>query len=127
MENFLQELAYAVVLAATPILTTFICKWLSSKSKAIQQNTQSNSFDTTIMAVEALIANAVRATTQTYVDALKKEHMFDKEAQLEAFNKTKDAIMAQLTEDSKKVILAVYGDIDAYLTTQIEAQVKFQK
>lgn len=127
MENFLQELAYAVVLAATPVLTTFICKWLSSKSKAIQQNTQSEDFNTTITAVEMLISNAVRATTQTYVDSLKKEHMFDKDAQIEAFNKTKETVLLQLTEDAKRVIIAVYGNLDTYLTTQIEAKVKEQK
>lgn len=127
MEKFLQELAYAVVLAATPVLTTFICKWLSSKSKAIQQNAQTDSFDATIAAVEALISNAVRATTQTYVDALKKEHMFDKEAQIEAFNKTKEAILAQLTEDAKQVIITLYGNVDTYLMTQIEAKVREQK
>lgn len=125
--EFLQNLLYAILVAIAPVITTFICQWLLAQAKEIKLKINNEQFNKTINVVEQTIANAVKATTQTYVDNLKKENLFNKEAQLVAFEKTKTAVLAQLTEDSKKVITAVYGDLNTYLTNMIEAKVNEQK
>lgn len=66
---------------------------------------------------------AVKETTQTYVDALKKEGKFDKDAQIEAFNKTAETAMKMLTVDALEVIEMVYGDVNAWLYAKIESAV----
>ena len=73
------------------------------------------------------ITACVMATNQTYVEALKKENAFTKEAQQEAFNLTYNAVMAVLTEDAKRYLTEVYGDLTAYITTKIEAEVNVSK
>ena len=64
---------------------------------------------------------------QTYVEALKKDNAFTAEAQKEAFNQTFNAVMAVLTDDAKEYLTTVYGDLNAYITTKIEAEVKLNK
>jgi hypothetical protein len=38
-----------------------------------------------------------------------------------------DAVLAVLTDDAKEYLTNAFGDLDAYLTTKIEAEVKAQK
>ena len=69
-----------------------------------------------------IVDGAVKATYQTYVQALKESGDFDKEAQLAALEKAKYAALAQLSEDAKEYIRALYGDLDKWLETQIESR-----
>ena len=46
------------------------------------------------------------------------------EAQKIAFEKTKDAILKLLTEECKKCLGEVVGDLNEYITAQIEAAVR---
>ena len=73
------------------------------------------------------IAAAVLATTQTYVEALKKQGKFDEAAQKEAFKQTYEAVMKVLTDEAMKYITVSVGDIETYITNQIESQVKITK
>lgn len=73
------------------------------------------------------IQNAVLATTQTYVDSLKAQGKFDAEAQKIAFKMTYDAVVKVLSDDAIKYITAAIGDLDSYITTQIEASVRLAK
>ena len=73
------------------------------------------------------ITKCVIATNQTYVDSLKNKDAFDKAAQKEAFQKTLDAVLAILSDDIKIYINNTFGDVEAYITTQIEAAVNQNK
>lgn len=59
----------------------------------------------------------------TYVDALKKEECFDKDAQLTTLNKAKDIVLSQLSEDVRGYINKNFCDVDAWVTTQIKASI----
>ena len=69
-----------------------------------------------------IVDGAVKATYQTYVQALKESGDFDKEAQLAALEKAKYAALAQLSEDAKEYIRALSGDLDKWRETQIESR-----
>ena len=73
------------------------------------------------------ITACVIATNQTYVESLKKQGKFDVEAQKEAFNQTYNAIMAVLTNEAKLYLTNIYGDLAAYITARIEAEVNISK
>lgn len=64
---------------------------------------------------------------QTYVESLKKSGNFGAEAQLEALNKAKEIALSQLSEEVKEYITTNYGDINNWLTTQIEATINLLK
>ena len=69
-----------------------------------------------------IVDGAVKATYQTYVQALKESGSFDREAQLAALEKANYAALAQLSEDAKAYIRELYGDVDKWLETQIESR-----
>jgi hypothetical protein len=73
------------------------------------------------------IASCVIATNQTYVENLKKDKMFTAEAQKEAFTMTYNAVMAILTDEAKNYLTEAYGDLSAYITQRIEAEVSLNK
>lgn len=73
------------------------------------------------------VTACVIATNQTYVEALKKKNAFTPEAQKEAFELTYNAVMAILTEDAKKYLAEIYGDVAIYITAKIEAEVNLSK
>jgi hypothetical protein len=77
--------------------------------------------------LETTVTNAVLATTQTYVEALKKENAFDKEAQEKAFNMTYETVMKVLTDEAKRYLEAAVGDLELYTKNLIEATVKLTK
>ena len=61
------------------------------------------------------------------LEALKKEGNFGKDAQLIALNKAKDIVLSQLSEDIKNYIKTNFGDVDTWITTQIEASINTLK
>ena len=75
-----------------------------------------------------VVADAVEAKFQTYVDALKEAGSFDAEAQQKALKEAVEACIATLIAGAKKYIeKASGGDIESYLITKIEAEVHRQK
>lgn len=77
--------------------------------------------------LEDTITKAVLATTQTYVENMKNKNAFDKEAQKTAFDMTYNAVMKVLTDDVKVYLEQIVGDLDTYITAQIEATIKLAK
>ena len=73
------------------------------------------------------ITDCVIATNQTYVDSLKAQGKFDAEAQKKAFNMTLTAVLSILNDEAKEYLTAVYGDLNTYITKQIEAAVNKNK
>lgn len=109
------------------ILTAYFVKYINAKSAEIQNRVDNDLADKYIAMLEDTICACVTATTQTYVDALKKDNAFTKEAQQEAFNKTFAAVMSVLTDEAKEYLASIYGDLTAYITNKIEAEVLLNK
>ena len=127
MNELLTNLLIAVVTAAIPVLTTFIVKYISkARDKAIA-STDNAKKEWYIQEITAAISDAVSATSQTYVDALKKTGTFDFEAQKQAATKALNACLAAISPTAKAFIEEMYGDVTAYLSTKIEAEVRTQK
>ena len=73
------------------------------------------------------ISNCVIAVNQTYVDALKQKGEFTPEAQKTAFELVYKQVLANLTEEAKMYLGEIYVDLDEYIKTMIEAQVRINK
>ena len=73
------------------------------------------------------ITDCVIATTQTYVDSLKKQGAFDAEAQKAAFKMTYEAVIKLLTDEATEYLNAAVGDLNLYITQKIEAEVNLNK
>ena len=123
----LYQILEVCIIPLLGILTAYVVKYVNAKSTEIQNKVNNDTADKYIAMLDDTICACVIATTQTYVDALKKDNAFTKEAQKEAFNLTYSAVMAVLTEDAKQYLTNIYGDLTAYITNKIEAEVGLNK
>ena len=73
------------------------------------------------------LEDAVYATGQTYVDDLKKNGAFTKEAQAHALGMALATLLGSLSQEAKDYIQENFGNTETYLTGRIEAEVKRQK
>lgn len=118
--NVLSVLLTAVIIPLISIAGTQLIKFINSKIK-------NNELAKQLTTATTIVTNAVRVVFQTYVDALKKNGSFDKEAQIEALNRAKNIALSQITEDTKSYIEDKYGDFNNWLTIQIEATIDLLK
>lgn len=109
------------------VLTGYFVKWVNAKSSEIQANTKNELEAKYIEMLNNTITDCVIATTQTYVDSLKKQGSFDIEAQKTAFNMTYEAVIKLLTDDATEYLTEAVGDLNLYITQKIEAEVKINK
>jgi FlaG/FlaF family flagellin (archaellin) len=124
---YLNDIMQVCVIPLLGVLTAFVVVWIKGKTKEIQVKTDNEFLQSCLAVLETTVINAVLATNQTYVEALKKENAFTPEAQEQAFKKTYDAVLASLTEDTKKGLATITTDLTAYITEMIEAKVNERK
>lgn len=74
-----------------------------------------------------VVLNAVRSVFQTYVESLKASGSFGPDAQVEALKKAKDIALSQFGEDVKEYIITNFGNLDRWLTNQIESSINLLK
>lgn len=123
----LYEILQVCVIPLLGVLTAYVVKFINMKSVEIQANVDNDMADKYIAMVADTVAACVIATNQTYVEALKKQNAFTAEAQKEAFQLTYNAVMAILTDEAKEYLAEIYGDVAAYITNKIEAEVNISK
>lgn len=117
----------AVIIAVIPACAKHFINWVLQEKKARKEESDSEHVDAIIDRVGKLVVDVVTETTQTYVDALKKENKFDVEKQKQAFNMSYTKLKTMLNEEYKDVIESVFGNLEEYLTTKIEAAVATNK
>lgn len=125
--TLLYQILEVCVIPLLGILTAYVVKFINAKSLEIQNKVDNDTADKYISMLDDTICACVIATTQTYVETLKKENAFTKEAQKEAFNLTYNAVMSVLTNEAKSYLTEIYGDLTAYITNKIEAEVSLNK
>lgn len=115
------------VIPLLAILIKCIASYLSVKRDEIKASTENEIAKKYIDMIYSTVAKCVTATNQTYVEGLKKEGAFTKEAQEEAFQRTLNAVLAILSQDAIDYIFNITGDLNTYLIQLIEAEVNKQK
>lgn len=122
--EMIKDLLYILITATVPVLTTYVCKFLYAKWTESKVKIENEKVSTTLDSVVTMVLGVVEATNQTFVDELKKKGEFTEEAAAEAFKISKDKALTLLSIEAAGIITEVYGDIDVYLDTLIEATVK---
>lgn len=122
--EFVKDILYILITAAVPVLTTYVCKFLYAKWTEGKVQIENEKISTTLDSVITMVLDVVEATNQTFVDELKKKGEFTEEAATEAFRISKDKALKMLSSEAADIISTVYGDVNVYLDTLIEATVK---
>lgn len=129
-DNMLQMISEIINVCIIPllgVLVTYLVKYINSKSKELESQVDNETAKKYINMLTKTITDCVIATNQTYVETLKAQGKFDAEAQKKAFEMTLSAVQGLLTAEAKTYLAEIYGDLDAYITTQIEATVNKNK
>ena len=114
--NILAAVTTCIILPLISFLGIKLSQWLSTKikdEKAAKLLTQATE----------IVVTAVKSVFQTYVESLKNSGTFDKTAQVEALNKAKAIVASELTVELKDFIVSNYGDLESWITNQIEASI----
>ena len=108
------------------IITICVCTMTSKIAKNAAESAPSK-YSGIIYALENIVNKAVITTNQTFVNELKKQGKFDKEAMQEAYNKTFNSIVASLSQSFFEYIDEENIDIDTLLKNMIETSVDWNK
>ena len=100
--ELLQKIFDVCIIPLLGVLTAYAVQWIKLRSSQIQKTMDNELLKKYTSMLEATISNCVIATNQTYVEALKEQNAFGSVEQKIAFEKT---------------------FVQAYITSQIEAQV----
>ena len=125
--NLLTDIFEVCIVPLLGVLTAYVVKYIQVKSLEITTKSENELIDKYTQMLAETISACVLATNQTYVDALKKQGKFDAEAQKNAFDITFNAVLNILNADAKDYLSEVFGDLNTYITQQIEAAVNVNK
>lgn len=123
----LSQIFEIVILPLLGIGTAYVIALVRAKIQEMKENKEDVLYHKYLDMLNDTIADCVLATTQTYVEALKKEGKFDLEAQKIAFTKTYENVMAILADEAKEYLQTAIGDLSAYVENMIEAEVNRNK
>lgn len=125
--EILQEIIQVCIIPLMGVLTTYLVILIKNKTKQIADKTNNDLADKYINMLSDTIQTCVIATNQTYVNNLKKDNMFNAEAQKTALNMTADAVKQILSADVQEYLTTAYGDLNALIMQKIEAEVAKNK
>ena len=130
MTEFIQNILYILITSSGILLIKCIMDFINVKidemqtEKEIKDNELLNQY---INTVQQIVYDVVLNVSQVYVDSLKSSGNFNEEAQKYAKEMAIEMAKSLISKEAKKAIVSVYGDLDKYLSTQIESMVKQSK
>lgn len=125
--NLLTDIFEVCIVPLLGVLTACVVKYIQVKSNEITVQSNNVMIDKYVAMLADTISACVLATNQTYVNSLKQQGKFDAEAQKIAFDMTLDAVLNILSDEATDYLTEAYGDLTAYITSQIEASVNKNK
>ena len=127
MNEFLTTLLQAILVAAVPGCAAFLGKGLKALASYLGQKSENDTVKMYMEAIADAVATAVTYTSQVYVDKLKETGQFTKENQREALGIAVAQAKNLLTAEAAAFLETAYGDLNEYLQSRIEAEVRNQK
>lgn len=125
--ELLNQIFQVCIIPLLGVLTAFGVQLIKTKAAEIAARQDNELAEKYINMLANTITNCVIATNQTYVNSLKDKNAFDAEAQKMAFQMTYHAVVSALSEDAKEYLASIYGDLQAYITSCIEAEVHINR
>ena len=121
MSNEVMNLIETLVLAPFIIaISSFLIALIRQQTAKIEEKIKDEKAKRMLEIAENVVSQAVATVSQTYVDGLKKDGIFDTDAQKEAFEMSKDKIYMLLTTDTLRAVKDNYGNVEEWINTKIE-------
>lgn len=117
MAAWLEPVLMAVGVGLAGLIALLFAKlnsWLSAKIKDVK-------IQNALLAVSEVVQNSVLAVQQTFVDQLKKDGKFDKEAQAKALQEALRLSMSNISAELREQVEILYPDFEQWIKTLIES------
>lgn len=105
-----------VLTAVASWLISKLINWIDSKV----ENTETKNLLTSIVNT---VTDVVKEVYQTYVEELKDGNIFSAEDQKTALNSAVEKLKSLLSDKAQSYITENFGDLETWLTTQIESTI----
>lgn len=122
----MENLGNILIPLLVTVITICICVMTSRVAKDAARTAPSK-YSEIIYGLENIVSKAVITTNQTFVDELKKQGKFDKEAMQEAYERTFESIIASLSQSFFEYLDEETIDVNALLKNMIETSVNWNK
>jgi hypothetical protein len=118
--NVIAVVVTSVVIPLVTLLGAKLTQWINGRIKDDETKK-------VVKEINQIVSTNVSFVFQTYVDNLKKKDKFDDKAQSYALRYAHEKILNDLGDIAKEHILEHYGDINGWITTQIESTIYLLK
>ena len=122
--NILDQVFDVCLIPLLGLATTALIFFVKQKIAESKAKTDSEMANKYLCLLETTIVDCIKATNQTYVNALKDKNAFDGEAQKKALKLTIDAVLKILSDDAKEYLTHLVGDLDEIIKEKIEANIE---
>lgn len=122
--NILDQVFDVCLIPLLGLATTALIFFVKQKIAESKAKTDSEMAIKYLDLLETTIVDCIKATNQTYVNALKDKNAFDGEAQKKALKLTMDAVLKILSDDAKEYLTHLVGDLDEIIKEKIEAKIE---
>lgn len=113
-----------ILFSVVGVVLTALASWAVAKITAfIDSKVKDGKAKGFLNAALAVITDVVKQTYQTYVESLKATGKFDAVAQKTALEKSVNTIKGLLSEKVQAFIVENYGDLEKWITTQVESSI----
>lgn len=126
-KEFIQQLMYLVITGILPFVTVYFANYVKAIIQKNSEKVENEQIQSLINYAGEAISVAVMTVSQTYVDTMKTQGKFDKEAQAIAKQMAIDKAKELISKEMKSAIETVYSNFDAYLDNYIETIVRESK
>ncbi len=118
--NVIAVVVTSVVIPLITLLGAKLTQWINGRIKDDETKK-------VVEEINQIVSTNVSYVFQTYVENLKKKDKFDEKAQSYALRYAQEKILNDLGNLAKEHILEHYGDINGWITTQIESTIYLLK
>lgn len=102
-----------VLLSALGLVITYL----------INKYVKNNKLKTYLLEIKEVVSDVVQEVYQTYVEALKKDGMFDKEAQKKALEMAYEKVLTILPKELYNWLIDNQNDIEKFIKSLIESAI----
>lgn len=116
---------FNILMSALGVIVTSLAGFIATKlTQFISNKIENEKIANNLILLTKIVTDCVQEIYQTFVDSLKKEGKFDKEAQKVAFDTCLAKITSKLTPELVTFITKNFGNsLNEYLTSLIESKI----
>lgn len=125
--SVIEPIMYTVITVLLPVILAVVRDYLIEKNNELSNEISNDWIKQYYYMATDMVDEVVQSVSQTYVDTLKKNGTFTKEAQEEAKNIAIATLKTLIVGDIKDAVEKLYGDFNTWLDVEIEHYVNYRK